>query len=106
MNASHLPDIYLGFRSRFPDLVAALDRLGQASDEAGPLDDRERRLVKLGLAIGSGASGAVKSNARRALAAGATHDEVLHVAALAVSTAGLPAAVAGYQWCLEVLEAA
>ena len=105
MSDPYLPDIYVRFRESFGDLAAAVDGVGAAADGSGPLDERQRRLVKLGLAIGAGASGAVKSNVRRALEAGATEDEVKHVVALALATVGLPAAVAGYQLCLEVLEA-
>ena len=105
MTEEYLPDIYLRFRDAFPEIASAVDAVGGAADTAGPLDEREARLIKLGLAIGAGAAGAVKSNTRRALAVGAGRDDILHVAALAVSTVGLPAAVAGYQWCLEVLDA-
>ena len=101
----YLPDVYQRIRERFPELMERLDALGDAADSAGPLDDRARRLVKLGIAVGGLAEGAVRSNARRALEAGASADEVLHVAALAVSTRGLPAAVAAFSWIEEVLAA-
>jgi 4-carboxymuconolactone decarboxylase len=67
----HLPDVYLKYRSAYPDVAAALDGLAKAVADTGPLDERTVRLVKLGLAIGSNAEGAVRSNARRAI------DEVL-----------------------------
>ena len=70
---------------------------------AGPLDERTARLVKLGLAIGASAEGAVRSNARKALAAGATAEEIRHVALLGVTTCGFPAAIAGFGWIDEVL---
>ncbi|MCS7235812.1 MAG: carboxymuconolactone decarboxylase family protein [Armatimonadota bacterium] len=50
-----------------------------------------------------GALGAVRSNTRRALEAGATPEEIRHVALLAVTTRGFPAAVAGLKWVEEVL---
>jgi alkylhydroperoxidase/carboxymuconolactone decarboxylase family protein YurZ len=99
----YLPEVYQRVRKRFPDLMERLDALGDAVDSAGPLDDRTRRLVKLGIAVGSLAEGAVRSNARRALEAGASPEELLHVAALAVSTRGFPAAVAAFSWIEEVL---
>jgi alkylhydroperoxidase/carboxymuconolactone decarboxylase family protein YurZ len=64
------------------------------STNAGPLDERTSRLVKLGIAIEAMSEGAVRSNVRRALQAGATTDEILHVVALTVTTRGFPAAVA------------
>jgi 4-carboxymuconolactone decarboxylase len=105
MADGHLPDVYLGFREDFPAVAAALDGLGEAVDGAGPLDERSARLVKLGLAVGALAEGAVKSNARKALAAGASADEVRQVGMLAITTCGFPSAIAGIGWIDEVLQA-
>jgi alkylhydroperoxidase/carboxymuconolactone decarboxylase family protein YurZ len=84
-------------------VAEAVDALGQAAAAAGPLDERTQRLVKLGIAIGALAEGAVRSNARRALEAGASREEILQVAALTISTRGFPAAVAAFSWIEEVL---
>jgi len=105
MSDEHLPDVYTGFRTSFPAVAAALDGLGNAVDGAGPLDERSARLVKLGLAVGAASQGAVRSNARKAIAAGATPEEVRHVAVLAVTTCGFPTAIAGIGWIDEVLAA-
>ena len=72
----YLPNVYLRFRDGFPGVAKALDGLGEAVDAAGPLDERTARLVKLGLAIGAAAEGSVRSNVRKALAAGATPEEI------------------------------
>jgi len=101
----HLPGVYLRFRSGYPDVASALDALAEAVDGAGPLDERTARLVKLGLAIGALAEGSVRSNARKALAAGASPEEVRHVGLLAITTCGFPAAIAGIGWVDEVLAA-
>lgn len=101
----YLPDVYLTFRERFPDVASATDHLGAALDDAGPLDARERRLVKLGIAIGALADGAVRSNVRKALDDGASPDEIRQVAVLAVTTAGFPTAIAALGWVDEVLAA-
>jgi alkylhydroperoxidase/carboxymuconolactone decarboxylase family protein YurZ len=106
MTDEHLPDVYVRFRGHFPAVAAALDGVGNAVDEAGPLDERTARLVKLGIAVGAASQGAVRSNARKALAAGASAEEVRHVALLAVTTCGFPAAIAGFGWIDEVLAAA
>lgn len=105
MTDEYLPEVYLSLRQRFPEVARALDALGQAAGAAGPLDERTQRLVKLGIAVGAQAEGAVRSNVRRAIEAGASKDEVLHVVALAVATRGFPAAVAAYSWVEEVLSA-
>jgi 4-carboxymuconolactone decarboxylase len=99
----YLPEIYVSFRERFPAVADALDGVGSASSDAGPLDERTKRLVKLGVAIGSSSPGAVRSNVRKALDAGDTPDEIRHVAVLAITTCGFPAAVAGLRWIDEVL---
>jgi 4-carboxymuconolactone decarboxylase len=100
----HLPDVYLKFRDGFPGVAKALDGLGEAVDAAGPLDERTARLVKLGLAIGAAAEGSVRSNVRKALAAGATPEEIRQVALLAITTCGFPLAIAGAGWIDEVLD--
>ena len=105
MSDEHLPDIYLGFRDQFPQVASALDGVGQAADSECALDEKTARLVKIGLAVGAGAQGAVRSNTRKALTAGATPEEVRHVALLAVTTCGFPAAIAGFGWIDEVLDA-
>ena len=105
MTEEYLPDVYLRLRSRFPTVAAALDSLGEATASACGLDERTQRLVKLGIAIGASAEGAVRSNTRRALAAGASPEEVLQVAVLAITTRGFPAAVAAFSWIEEVLTA-
>ncbi len=105
MTDGHLPDVYLGFRDQYPEVASALDALGATVDGAGPLDERVARLVKLGLAVGASAEGAVKSNARKALAAGARPEEIRQVGILAITTCGFPAAIAGLGWLDEVLEA-
>lgn len=103
--AEHLPEIYAGYRERFPEVATAMDGLGAATGAAGPIDERTQRLVKLGLAIGAVAEGAVRSNVRKALDLGVSPDELHHVAMLAITTTGLPTAIAGLQWIDEVLAA-
>jgi 4-carboxymuconolactone decarboxylase len=101
--AEHLPRIYVTFRERYAEVADALDGLARTTEGAGPLDERTQRLVKLGLAIGSLAEGAVRSNVRKALAAGDTPDEIRQVALLAITTCGFPTAIAGLGWIEEVL---
>jgi 4-carboxymuconolactone decarboxylase len=100
----YLPDVYTDFRHAYPDVAQALDALGAAAGAAGPLEERAQRLVKLGIAIGGLAEGAVRSNTRRALELGISADELRHVAVLAITTASFPTAIAGLSWIEEVLE--
>jgi alkylhydroperoxidase/carboxymuconolactone decarboxylase family protein YurZ len=75
----------------YPAIWAAYAALGKTCSEAGPLDGRTRRLVKLALAVGTLSEGAVHSHVRRALAEGLATEELKQVALLAIPTLGLPA---------------
>jgi 4-carboxymuconolactone decarboxylase len=103
--AEHLPAIYRDLRKRYPDVLAAQDQLAAAVERSGPLDARTQRLVKLALAVGCLAEGAVRSNTRKALEHGVTAEEIEQVVLLAVTTRGFPAAVASWGWIREVLDA-
>jgi 4-carboxymuconolactone decarboxylase len=99
----HLPAIYKRFAEVFPDVHAAQEELARACYGWGPLDERSARLVKLGVAIGAQAEGAVRSHTRRALDEGHGADEIRHVAVLALTTLGFPHTVAAIGWIEEVL---
>lgn len=101
----YLPDVYVRFRERYPDVARSLDALGESSGAAGGLDERSQRLVKLGIAIGALAEGAVRSNVRKARGLGVSDGEIRHAAVLAIATAGFPTAIAALSWIDEVLGA-
>ena len=103
--SDYLPAAYTAFRTSHPEMASSLDALGAASDAAGALTERERRLVKLGIAIGKESARAMRSNVHKALAAGVDAAEVRQAALLAITTAGLPTAIAALGWVDEVLEA-
>ena len=91
------PKAYREFIATYPHLGESWDKArDQESD--GPLDEKTRRLVKLGIAIGAMRQGAVSSSARKARAASATEEEIKQVVALAASTLGFPATVAVFTW--------
>ena len=101
-----LPATSGAIHSEYPDLWSAYEALGKKAAEAGPLDRRAQRLVKLGLAIGNGSEGAVHSHTRRALAEGLTAEELKHAALLAITTLGLPQAAAALSWIEDVTDLA
>lgn len=100
----YLPEVYISFRERHPDLADSLDALGRATDEASELDERTARLVTLGIAVGALAEGAVRSNVRKSLESGVSPAEIRSVVIHAISTRGFPAAIAAHQWVEQVLE--
>jgi 4-carboxymuconolactone decarboxylase len=102
----YLPDVYQHFEHAFPQVHSAHQDLAKACYESGPLDERTARLVKLGIAVGAQAEGAVRSHARRALTEGESREQVRHVGLLALTTIGFPHTVAGLSWIEEVIEAA
>ena len=86
-----------------PDIWKAYSALGKVCAEAGPLDGKAIRLVKLALAIGADSEGAVHSHVRRALVEGITPDALRHVAVLAIPTLGFPRAMRAMTWLEDVL---
>lgn len=87
----------------YPELWGAYQALGKASAEAGPLDAKTRRLVKLALAVGAHSEGAVHSHARRCRSEGVTPEEMRQVILLSITTLGFPAAMAGLSWIEDIL---
>jgi 4-carboxymuconolactone decarboxylase len=102
---SNPPRFYTRFLEQYPEVGAAYQDLGAACKSAGPLEERTAELVKLGISIGAGMSGATRSHARKALAAGATRDELLHAVLMATTTIGFPAMMRGMAWVLDVVDA-
>lgn len=103
--AQSVPASYAAFQDDYPDVYAAYAQLGLAVHANGPLDSGTRALVKLALAIGVGAEGAVHSHTRKCLEAGHGADAIRQVVLLAIPTAGFPAAMAALSWVNDILNA-
>lgn len=101
--SEYLPSIFERFREQFPDVDASLEALAVAVRAAGPLEGATYRLVKLGIAVGAVAEGAVRSNVRKALDDGLDPDLLRQVAMMAITTRGFPASIAALGWVEEVL---
>ncbi|MBI4228373.1 MAG: carboxymuconolactone decarboxylase family protein [Deltaproteobacteria bacterium] len=98
-----LPRPLQEFLGKYPDVWQAYEKLGEECHKAGPLDEKTRRLVKLGIAIGGRLEGAVHSHTKRALQGGISEDEILHVALLAITTIGFPSSIASITWIRDIL---
>jgi AhpD family alkylhydroperoxidase len=96
------PRNYQVIIKRYPDFMAAVDALGQAAADAGPLPEKTRHLVQIGAAAAIRSEGAVHSHTRRALAAGATAEEIQHAVIAATSTIGFPNVMAALSWINDV----
>lgn len=101
---NYLPDIYKEFQQQFTEIARAYDELAVKCHGWGPVDEKTRRLIKLGVAAGLNSEGGVRSHARRALEEGITPDELRHTVLLAFTTAGFPTMIASMKWVNEVIE--
>lgn len=99
-----LPFPYERFKKEFPGVEKEYDKLAKKCHASGPLNEKTRRLIKLGIAIGSGSEGAVKSHTRRAITIGVTPKEIRHAVLLGLTTIGFPKMIAALNWVHEAFE--
>jgi 4-carboxymuconolactone decarboxylase len=98
------PEHFETIKAKHPRLVDALDALGKAIREEGPLDEKTGQLIQLAAAASIRSEGSVHSHARRALEAGATPAELYHTVILLTSTIGFPTVAAAISWVNDVTE--
>jgi len=99
-----LPFSYSRLKKEFPEVEKEFDKLARRCHASGPLDEKTRRLIKLGIAIGSESDGAVKSHTRRAMAIGISPEEIRHAVLLGLTTIGFPKMIAALNWVHEAIE--
>lgn len=97
------PDHYNQFSDTQRSIYEAFEELGRRVHESGPLTERERRLVKLGIAIGVNTEGAVHSATRFALAGECSPEDIGHAVRLAITTLGWPRAMAAMSWTQDLV---
>ena len=71
MSEEMYPGWYSFIKEKHEKFIKALEQLGEAVRQEGPLDDKTAHLIQLAGAAASRSEGAVHSHARRALKAGA-----------------------------------
>lgn len=99
-----IPKRFQEFTEKYPDVAKSYEQLGDAVHAAGPLDEKTRALIKLGISTGARFEGAVHAHTRKALAAGASAEELRHVVMLSLPTIGLPSMMAAMSWIDDILE--
>jgi 4-carboxymuconolactone decarboxylase len=104
MSETVYPGWYSFIRKKHGKFIQALEQMGEAVRQEGPLDDKTAQLIQLAGAAASRSVGAVHSHTRRALKAGATPDEIYHTVILLTSTIGFPHTSAALSWVHNVLE--
>ncbi|NWF52117.1 MAG: carboxymuconolactone decarboxylase family protein [Nitrospirae bacterium] len=101
---SKLPDQFVRVRKRFKKFASALDELGIATKESGPIDEKTSHLIQLAASAAIRSEGSVHSHTRRALAAGAKIEEIYHAIILLTSTIGFPTVSAALSWADDIIK--
>lgn len=96
-----VPPFVADFRKTHPEVWESFNALADKCHNAGPLDEKTRRLVKVALSIAAGLEGGTHSAVRNARAAGITDEELAHVCVLAITTLGFPAAMRAMTWVAD-----
>lgn len=97
-----LPKRFVAFTKQYPKVADAYEALGKAVHGAGPLNERERALVKFAISVGARLEGGAHAHARKAIEAGVSKEKLYHVALLAMQTIGFPSAMAATSWIDDV----
>jgi len=99
-----LPKNFQRIKDRYGPIIAHLDQARDEALKAGPLDEKTCHLVQLAGCAAIRSEGGVHSHARRALAAGATPDEIRHAVVMLIPTIGFPNVAAVLSWVEDITE--
>jgi 4-carboxymuconolactone decarboxylase len=98
------PGMYVRLKERHPGYISAVEALGTAAAQAGPLDAKTLQLVQLAAAAAERSEGGVHSHVRRALEAGAQREEIVHALLALTSTIGFPTVTAALSWAEDIFD--
>ena len=102
--ARDLPKPYRKFIESNPEIADAYNQLGDVTHKAGPLDDKTRSLIKCALSGGARMQGAFHAHVRKAIKAGASKEELRHIAFLCLPTLGFPHMMTLLTWIDDEFE--
>ncbi|MFZ3137843.1 MAG: carboxymuconolactone decarboxylase family protein [Thermodesulfovibrionales bacterium] len=100
---SKLPKQHASIKKRFKKILTAVNNLGTATRNAGPIDKKTSHLIQLSAASAIRSEGSVHSHTRRALEAGATTEEIYHTIILLTSVIGFPTVSAALSWADDII---
>lgn len=103
---SEAPATYGRFKATHPELAEAYERLSTLTGRAGPLSEREQRLIRLGVAMGTRNPGAIRSALRKAGDAGVGVEELRHAVLLGLVNVGISDTLMVMAWVDELSGAA
>ena len=96
-------EYYADFQKIYPRVAQDFGQRARACHQAGPLDTKSRRLIKVGIAIGIGSEGDLQSHVIQALEEGVTADEIRHAILQSLTTAGFPKMIVAMRWAEEII---
>ncbi|RQD76013.1 carboxymuconolactone decarboxylase family protein [Desulfonatronospira sp. MSAO_Bac3] len=102
MSKDQLPKNYQMMQEQHPGFIKAVEEMGNAVRQEGPLDEKSVELIQLSAAAALKLEGAVHSHARRALKAGATPEELRQTLIVLTSTIGFPSVASAMSWVRDV----
>jgi 4-carboxymuconolactone decarboxylase len=104
MSEAKYPPWYALLKEKYGAFFKALEQLGEAVRQEGPLPVKTAHLIQLAAAAAIRSEGSVHSHTRRALQAGATPEEICHALIMLTSTIGFPTVSAALSWAYDVIE--
>jgi alkylhydroperoxidase/carboxymuconolactone decarboxylase family protein YurZ len=99
-----LPKPTRALQKEYPAIWKSFQEFGKQCHAAGPLDERVRRLIKIGIATAAQSEGAVHSAVRNAKKAGISSEEIRQAILLGMTTIGFPRAMAALSWAEDILK--
>lgn len=98
------PKFYEEFVKKYPLVADTYEELGNAVHDQGPLNERDRALIKLAISGSHLYSSAFKAHIRKAIATGVSREEIEHLVLLFLPTIGFPTMMAAMGIVTEQME--
>ena len=93
----HYP-LFAEFKKEHPDIYERNEALGEyIHQHGGPLDEKTRWLIKVGIAAAHHRENALGTHIAKAREAGASEEEILHALYLVIPTCGFPHFMEAYR---------
>jgi 4-carboxymuconolactone decarboxylase len=93
------------FIKRHKEIAGAYEDFGKLlHTQGGPLDEKTRWLIKIGISTAGGHELALRTHMQKAVRAGCSPEEIEHAILLTSSTAGFPVMMSGLMIFREVFE--
>lgn len=90
--------VFVQFKSQYPEIYEKTEALGEfIHQQGGPLPDKTRWLIKLGISAATRHQNAVGTHIARAREAGASEEEIMHALLLVIPTCGFPTFTEAYR---------